>query len=82
MSGEREFREWKHARAIGEVPEGFADRVMAEVAREADRPRPSGRLLFLTRLLYGLPGRVAVTLLAATIFLYRAACAFGVFYTG
>ena len=82
MNGEREFQDWKRARATGDVPADFADRVMVEVSREADRPRPSGKLFFLTALLQSLPGRVAVTLLAATVFLYRAACAFGVFYTG
>jgi hypothetical protein len=78
MNDEARFEAWKRARSAGAVPEGFAERVMASLPRREETGRRSGALLFLTG---SLPGRVAVTLLATTVFLYRAACAFGIFFT-
>ena len=44
--------------------------------------RATGTVFLLTAFVAGRTGRIAVTVLAGAVFLYRTACAFGVFFTG
>ena len=87
MKEDPRIQAWSRARANGEVPKGFADRVMSRIEQGEDRRRATGVLLVLTAVVGSRPGLLAATALAATalaacVFLYRAVCSFGVFITG
>ena len=82
MNDKTNFEAWKRTRVGGEVPEGFADRMMAKIGEREVRRGSTGLLLFLASVTSCRPGLAVATALAAAVFLYRAACSFGVFFTG
>ncbi len=82
MTNDRDFEAWIRARRAGDVPPGFADRVLDSVRREeAVGARTRGVPALFAALARAPRLRAAVIVLGALLFLGRVASLFVLFAT-
>lgn len=74
MPGDENYEQWRKARAWGEVPGGFADRVMAAVASREREVRESALRGMLIAIARSRLARVAICSVAGAACLMRIGC--------